>query len=66
MIPAVLSVVFVVYLYQKLNQQSEPLQAETTDSRSGDQAEELMNRIRAIQLRIEQLVKPEETGGTNQ
>ncbi len=55
MIPAILSVVFVIYLYQSLKETPDTLKNNTTGDSSNIPADELVARLRMLQSRVEHL-----------
>jgi sugar phosphate permease len=57
MIPAILSVVFVIYLYQSLRDTPDSSGSPASEDSSAIQADELLTRLKALQSRVEQLAK---------
>lgn len=55
MIPAILSVVFVIYLYQSLKETTGSSAAQVVDNPSDIPASELIARLKSLQSRVEQL-----------
>ena len=55
MIPAILSVVFVIYLYQSLKETPESAVNAATGVSSDPYANELVARLKSLQSRVEQL-----------
>lgn len=55
MIPALLSAVYVYYLYRKLNSRASAASAENTTAGAAPPADDLQQRITALQSRLENL-----------
>ena len=55
MIPAILSVGFVIYLYQSLQETPEASVSGATGDASDAQANELVARLKSLESRVEQL-----------
>lgn len=66
MIPAILSVVYVAYLFQKLNRESGSPEPKSAVDPPEDQTEDLINRLSELQARIEQLAQHGKPGGSNE
>jgi hypothetical protein len=63
MIPAILSVVFVIYLYQSLKETSASPAGQATGEPSEVQANELVARLRSLQARVGQLASGNQNQG---
>jgi hypothetical protein len=64
MIPAILSCVYVIYLYHTLNQPTEP--KSTTSSASSltnEPVDALLTRLNSLQVKLDQLVIDSKSGG---
>lgn len=64
MIPAILSAVFVIYLYKTLNQTSASDTAATSATSDNDNVQTIATRLSALQARIEQLATTINDGGS--
>ncbi len=63
MIPAILSVVFVIYLYQSLKQDPELTVDRAVGNSSDAPADELAARLRSLQSRVEYLANENQNEG---
>jgi hypothetical protein len=63
MIPAILSVVFVIYLYQSLKETHVSPGDRTTCDSSGMQTAELVARLKSLQTRVDQLASSHQNKG---